>query len=68
MVFASSLPAQTSQLTTANPISSKISGGTTQSYEINLVEGDFAHVVVDQINVDIAIKLFRRCGKRDFCL
>lgn len=63
MVLTPSLPGQTSQLTPGNPISSKISGGTTQSYEINLVEGDFAHVVVDQINVDVAIKLFDVAGK-----
>ncbi len=64
VLFSSSLNAQSSPLEPEKTVSNKISGNTTQSFEINLAEGDFACVVVEQMNVDVVIKLNGVDGKQ----
>ncbi|HSE43270.1 MAG TPA: tetratricopeptide repeat protein, partial [Acidobacteriota bacterium] len=63
ILLASTLTAQTFPLQPEENIPGKISGGATQSYEINLTQGDLATVVVEQMNVDVAIKLKDAAGK-----
>ena len=64
VLFSSSLNAQSSPLEPEKTVSNKISGNTTESFEINLAEGDFACVVVEQMNVDVVIKLNGVDGKQ----
>jgi len=66
LLLGSPLRAQTPVLEPEKTVSGKISDRTTQSYEINLAEDDFARVVVEQINVDVAIKLNDVYGKQIF--
>lgn len=44
------------------PVSQELAGGESYSYQINLVEGDCAHIVVEQQAIDVVVQLFNPQG------
>lgn len=61
VVFVSSLNAESLQeittLERGKPVAGQLSGAETRSYQITLSKGDYTSVVIDQINIDVAIKV-----------
>lgn len=57
---------QTSQLPISlepqKTVSQELAGGESSTYQINLVEGDCAHIVVEQQGIDVTVRLFNPEG------
>lgn len=48
----------------ANPVERELKGGETHAYRIHLKQGQFFYVVVDQLGIDIAVKLLGPDGQQ----
>jgi CHAT domain-containing protein len=52
------------RLVPSAPIEKELAGGATDAYEIEVGAGQFLHVVVDQIGIDVALTLYAPDGKQ----
>lgn len=51
------------RLEVGKPIERKLSGGETHSYQLNISNGQYARVIVDQRGIDVVVNLFGPDGK-----